>query len=745
MRTRVKNQFQNLLEDLNYVQIGALQEGENWGYFTASFQGPISVSSDLFLLIDDRCTWAEIDTARATRPTTRESGSLTVVVRSKDSSIYKDSERTKNVLRLRNKVLHLTELLHNAIRSALGQPPKREVDPYFVDPYIDYPAFNEPVSASQTLTSWLRGDSQSDYPVAVLLAPAATGKTTLSRHLFSTLVIQAKRRPFFPLIITRDQWVSLVHQEYIDLQDLWEAAVGDVYTSAIIGAGQIERCITYGAICPIFDGMDELCSFFPSSFNPNVTVQALLELFSEKERGGRLLLTSRTGFWQENISADTCSQVLQIALRPFSSEQRDQYINNRFPHDPARRERADKILDRLATRARPRILSTTFSYEKLENLPYVVMLAAESADTDASDVVQKYGNLLGSDDPLEGLILALCERERIRQRMTVPPEQQLQVLEAAAAEYGKEFNRDDLDLIIKVRLDMENISASEFDNHGLLQFEHNNYAFRFPFVREYLNARSIRDWMIGEGDSVYAREILQRCRRFSGSLLERCIDLILARVDESWRNNAKDMLGSTLTDAMRSGLFCLCLALCKKRARTRAETTQQLLELFSCGQHNKQFRRLYVSGEINGLDLSDVVFDGCRFTDLEFVNCVFNEGTRFFDCSFQGALSVDHCENFAAVVDVDKRCTFSTAARSVFQSTRTARIKVKITREQINDAIKDVLGKFSRGANGFTTRKQQGIRKTVRLRINFSEELMDSLERANVLETFINKSERMYR
>ena len=54
--------------------------------------------------------------------------------------------------------------------------------------------------------------------------------------------------------------------------------------------------------------------------------------------------------------------------------------------------------------------------QRLTAVPLVVTLAAECADIEASEAaVLKYGNLLGSDDPLRGLLLILLERERERE------------------------------------------------------------------------------------------------------------------------------------------------------------------------------------------------------------------------------------------------------------------------------------------------------------------------------------------
>jgi hypothetical protein len=68
-------------------------------------------------------------------------------------------------------------------------------------------------------------------------------------------------------------------------------------------------------------------------------------------------------------------------------------------------------------------------YNQIDFIPFVVMLAAESADTDSDENVEKFGTQLSSEDPLGGLLLTLCQREIHRHNLSISAESQLQILE----------------------------------------------------------------------------------------------------------------------------------------------------------------------------------------------------------------------------------------------------------------------------------------------------------------------------
>jgi hypothetical protein len=75
------------------------------------------------------------------------------------------------------------------------------------------------------------------------------------------------------------------------------------------------------------------------------------------------------------------------------------------------------------------------------------MLAAECADAEAgSPTIAKYGDLLKTDDPLEGILRILFERECERRQIKLSVDSQIRLFEDLAFDFGGSFTRDELHL-----------------------------------------------------------------------------------------------------------------------------------------------------------------------------------------------------------------------------------------------------------------------------------------------------------
>jgi hypothetical protein len=178
------------------------------------------------------------------------------------------------------------------------------------------------------------------------------------------------------------------------------------------------------------------------------------------------------------------------------------------------------------------------------------------------------------------------------------------------------------------------------------------------------------------------------------------------------------------------GTFSLALGLDKRlTGGARQDHTTIILRIFD-GSKDRTFTALHFRGPISSLDFRNIKFEQCHFKNAEFVNCTFNERTRFIECFFDDQFAVTSCESFSRV-QFD-HCSFSLQARGVVQREQGEQ-HLAVTRQQIVAAVRDALRYFQAGAAGFSTRKVELL--NVRLRhVPFANKLLTALEEHHVLE-----------
>jgi hypothetical protein len=732
-----------ILTTAGYTSLFAHEVTDRWEVWSGALQGISGRYQQYFLFLTGDCGWSDIEAARSWL-STNSLNDVPVVLRKVARHLRHESSRIRTTLRT-TKLFTVSDFLYQSVGRAFGKIGEiawEDEDStglqYFVEPYVHFPSDEAPTPALAKLVAFLTGDLPSDCNVAVLLAPAGQGKTTLSDGLFRRLIIDD--HPIVPLLLKRDQWSRLVNRDSVTLGDLWVPAISTWYRRALIGSDQIDDALKAGVVRPILDGLDELCSTYPVDFSPSEAVTELIDVVRE----GRLLLTSRTQFWNENVAQAARNRVLEIALQPFSPSQKRDYIEKRFPEDAEKRLTAQRILDRIAGKASRGVHVRTQhageadngeagSSSRFDAVPFVVMLASESADTESVDLMERYGSLF-SDDPVEGLLLAFCEREQLRHHLRLAPKKQLELFQLLAIEFGPGFELEDLDFALQVvGGESAREEITQISNHALLS-KRERYYFHYDFVEDYLIARVVRDWMLNGSNPGGAKRGLHACATRYGSLIDRCIDQILSVDPNHWMRTARvRWLDKSIDGTTRSGLLRLIVGLIRASApSTRSEATEMLLEVLAL--EHRVITGLMTTGPIAGFDFRALTFSNCTFTDAEFVNCIFDSTTSFKSCAFEGSLTVSACEQFAAV-EVADDCILSLYARSTIQREQDDRRRFPITEEQISAGLQHVLEYFQIGATGFRTRQVYSIERRTR-HISFSERLLRTLEGEKILERF---------
>jgi hypothetical protein len=140
---------------------------------------------------------------------------------------------------------------------------------------------------------------------------------------------------------------------------------------------------------------------------------------------------------------------------------------------------------------------------------------------------------------------------------------------------------------------------------------------------------------------------------------------------------------------------------------------------------------LAIHGQIEGLDLSDVVFEDFVFRDVEFRNCSFEESTQFVRSRFDATLQFENCERPGRAQVQNCVCSELAERSWDVQAERASRIPVK--RTVAKDAMCEVLRKFLE-TFGFSSIKEVDRNSGAILRNPCRDLAWDELLKAAIVE-----------
>lgn len=753
MTRQQRSPHEAILAAAGYSAATLVRESYAWRIYHATFRGPSWSFEEHFLLLSAECRLHDLHSAGQYRRAKLNDSSLTVLTPLKRLANLGTKKEIEALVGTSTSMT-VREFLERAATSALGSAQSEAATPEafglsnFVEPDIHFPGDTRPRQGLEPLLQWLSSSRQSEkHNVAVLLAPAGTGKTTFALELFRRL-LQHHPQPFIPLLVHDQQWLNVSKQADMTFERLWSEALAEFYPGAVIGPDRLFTFFSYGTICPILDGVDELCARFPRDFSPIGTLERLLADFG----AGRLLLTSRDIFWHESIDAATRSEVLHIDLQRFTEHQRDIYVNRRFPEEKNKRRRAFSIFNRLRQGATKRSaavdissalkelsdIPASYEEERVDLLPFVVMLATEAADVKTNEGLHRYAPLLATSDPLKGLLLAFCERERERHQMEAAAENQLKVLETLAVRVAQPFGGDALRNAIHKSMGTHGDDEyKRFTEHGLLRrvgTEKASLSIRFAFVADYLIARVAAEWVRGGSDNVSGVRALQL---LSDNVIatERCAELLQAEARPisdhlvaRWRTLTEEV-------AARAGYVQLVLRLARNISNgLRSETTRFVLSVLGDIAARRLMGAIFI-GTMKGLDLCDITLYECTIRDCEIDNCVFDSKTYFKNCTIDGSLTLGNNTNLR-LAKYDPDTFISLEARAVLQLEIGQTRNLPVTESQIIAWVGGALRKFRRGAI-FVLRSEEAARRALLNSTQHADSILDALISSGVI-TVVN-------
>jgi hypothetical protein len=291
----------------------------------------------------------------------------------------------------------------------------------------------------------------------------------------------------------------------------------------------LEMFMENGVFLPIFDGLDELCTRIGAQFNASELLDQLTELLQDTD--GRILLTTRDVFWND-VPEERKRNTVQFELLPFNKQQTAKYLEDRFPKpvESYKRDVARNILQSLGNVA----YGTEHPQyrERIIGVPLIVMLAAECADAEASNpTIARYGDLLKTEDPLEGILRILFERECERRQIKLSAHSQLRLFEDLAFDFGNTFTRDEL-YLYAAALDSRGSEQKALESHAIISNQGDRFTLRFEFLADYLAARSLVRRLLQNPSNPDVIGYLSKHARGGSLLLDRSVENIRAHHPE---------------------------------------------------------------------------------------------------------------------------------------------------------------------------------------------------------------------
>ena len=632
---------------------------------------------------------------------------------------------------------YLVSFIQDEIQTYLGKI-SSQIPLDYINPKVETPS-GFSIKTPNPLVSFLR-DPETEYgtgKLGVLLAEPGQGKTYMSRYLVSILSRAASG--VVPLMVDSSQWHNMPVE---DQRSLLKTIVhsfrhfGAPITWLDGHENDLLTALLKADICRIvFDGFDEYILRNRGSVQPLEVLEALADL--AKETGTRIVITSRTSFWNTNLPETEVSEFIArdgafvFKLCPFDLQHAKNYFSQRLKQLP-KIDRAVQIYQSIAKRD-----------AEFVGRGFVLSLIADLAnDPGTSDT----GGPMGSGT-MRWLMEALCERERLRQELPLTSDEQTDFLSTFAGEVaeGAEPNTDLLSLaisLVRPTLDVSTLASviDKLKSHPLIERQPKVDVWEFKqeqvrvlllaerlvrsqgkeltrFVRKAILEPSI--WQ-DLGEAIV--EILRRESNSNDDAATRIasfLQLILQdRGEPFWAQKARE-------EGLRLPSIVALAAVERflPRGMPRQDRTALLVRL--CG--GSTIANLIFRGTIARFDFSDITFENCRFERVGWANCRFNEGTSFLHCQIIGGVPPIQSEGLGSVSKLIDT-TLDPQAEAILNSVRVSEGRKKYGSDDLRADMRAVIDKFIiKGGLGLKTVETGNLRRGTISTSRYGNEVIDTM------------------
>ena len=521
------------------------------------------------------------------------------------------------------------------------------------------------------LLNYLKGrsDINDTGKLIVLSANAGVGKTTLARWLIHNLVNQITTARTIPIYVEAQHWQKL---KISSVHSLWDVIDNSLRMFSAPHLQLTEELFLHalrqGYFSFIFDGFDELCSQGTAQFDPSSVLEELSEAVKSDESEARILLTTRTLFWDAQIG-EVPDNVKVWSLEAFNSQQAKNYFLKVFGQSTPKCKTARGLYSELIKSAVPR-QHTGSVRDQFVNLPLCVRMVVDYVRRGGRSVTTE------NDKPiLMSFLNGICEREINRQGFVTQARSQITSFRDMAMGYGMNpvFSLEDLGTTPG---GFEEEDLERAADHALLeQHSPGLFKFRYDFVVPFLRGAEISEWILGainDFNTLPESVISTLVREADGKeqVLEQLpnfldtadLDSVMEKGQIAASMNVSASPLGKQTKYLSSFFFHVADRLISSESgNTKTDKSKRLFSKVLEINGNAQGLSSVLKGWgfwgfINGLDLRGISFSRCNFKDINFKNCITDKTTTFDKCLFEGSLRFDGAQAGWSQVTLHKNC-----------------------------------------------------------------------------------------
>jgi hypothetical protein len=606
----------------------------------------------------------------------------------------------------------------------------------YIDPRVETPS-GFAIKTPNPLLSFLR-DPESERgtgKLGILLAEPGQGKTYMSRYLVSK--ISERDKNLVPLMVDSSQWHTMPIEDQRFLPKTiahsfrhfgatigWLEGHEDDFLNAMLKADVFRI---------VFDGFDEYILRNRGAVQPLEVLEALAEL--AQATGTRIIITSRTSFWNTSIAAAEIDTFLEntgsllFTILPFDLEHAKKYFERRFS-DESKRNEALKIYNILGRKN-----------DGFVGRGFVLSLVADLADQ--GELSTRWAG--EPNKAMVWLIEALCEREVLRQELQFTAHEQMTLLSTFAIEVaeGGVPNTELLELAINIvhpPLDSTSLQViiEKLKSHPVLSKDpaRDIWAFKHDQLRILLLAETIVDW---PNDKI--QRFIMKAKLDPGAWQDlgvTIVDILRSDLTEAQAlERLETIIGSISAvqysdpgpsirneEGCRLGGVISLTAVERFLPRGSSLKDRAVLLVKLCGKTSVKNQTFF--GTIASFDFTGVTFENCRFERVAWANCKFDNTTIFLKCQIVGGVPPAQCEGLGSAQVLDSR--LDPEAEAIFNSVRVREGKKKYALDDLRSDIHAVISKFIiRGGIGLKSVEASNLLKGPISASHYREEIIGTL------------------
>jgi hypothetical protein len=521
--------------------------------------------------------------------------------------------------------------------------------------FIDQPLLSideEPISkgpAFEFLKKELNKEIQTS--AKIIIAPGGTGKTTLCQYIASeyqnpdgaiSVFIQSEE-------LRESSQVNGHSSNQIDsVYDLYElysqVTTSDGSSLTTYDKATFEVALITGRLVLVIDGMDEIISLFPETFNLDAFLNSVEEL-NRQLASCKIVITSRNDVFDFDLM-DKYEHLDKFQLLGFDESACETYLKRRFRNLPQSESLKNKVLSNI----KPLLESD----EKQRILPFVVdllsSLAEDSTDEEVNIELSFNGKKYESNEDItDYLVYSVLRREWQRQKIEIPVEDVLDIFLEISANHKEHFLKSDFEEVVSIfsSEDSEGLFVKMLRN-PLIIVDGDLCRFKYDFIADYfkslyiinaLNSKSCNSEFIkliaknayGENEVMasvskyYSNKnviLIENCKFIINSIKENISPLdVLSKNDVNFRAIA--FLVKLNTESNNCG-------------NSKEQFKILLTKLFD---NDGVFKNLAIYGEQIALDLVDINLSDSRFVGYKNFSKSKFENTQINNCFFESCFN----------------------------------------------------------------------------------------------------------